>query len=101
MMRYATGILLPLVSGIGSASFRRWVVNTFPWKNLHDVRDIADILYNTSVNIFESKKEAIEDGDKGHTNHVGQGKDIMSILSEYFQPFYVALARAADRCTYQ
>ncbi|KJA19127.1 hypothetical protein HYPSUDRAFT_144149 [Hypholoma sublateritium FD-334 SS-4] len=78
MMRYATAFLLPLVSGIGSASFRRWAVNTFPWKNLHDVRDVVDILHSTSVNIFESKKEAMANG--GGTGLSIEEKDIMSIL---------------------
>lgn len=97
-MRYATGFLLPLVSGIsGPASFGRWVVNTVPWKNLHDIRDIVNTMHNTSVDIFESKKEALENGDKALSNQVGQGKDIMSILSEYLQLCYVASeARAAD-----
>lgn len=54
-------------------------------------------MHNTSVDIFESKKEALENGDKALSNQVGQGKDIMSILSEYLQLCYVASeARAAD-----
>ncbi|KJA27942.1 hypothetical protein HYPSUDRAFT_34176 [Hypholoma sublateritium FD-334 SS-4] len=80
MMRYASGFVLPRVCRIGPAFFRRWVVNAFPWKSLHDVRDIIDILNSTSIDIFESKKEALAEGDKGLENQIGQGKDIMSIL---------------------
>lgn len=80
-MRYVTAFLLPRVSQIGPAWFRRWVVNIFPWKTAHDVRDIIDVLHNTSVEIFESKMAALAQGDKALADQIGQGKDIMSILS--------------------
>jgi len=51
-----------------------------PWKSLHDLRDIVDIIDNTSVEIFEAKKKELEEGDEAVTQQIGQGKDIMSIL---------------------
>ncbi len=81
-MKFAIGFLLPLVHGVGPASFRRWVVDTIPWKTLHDIRDIVDILHSTSIDIFKSKKEESENRDGALSRQVGQGKDIMSILSE-------------------
>ena len=80
-MRYISAFLLPRVSRIGPASFRRWAVNILPWKTAHDVRDIIDVLHNTSVEIFESKLAALAQGDKVLADQIGQGKDIMSILS--------------------
>ena len=88
-MRYATGFLLPRVSRIGPAFFRRWVVNSVPWKSLHEVRDIIDVLSNTSIDIFESKKEALAKGDKVLENQIGLGKDIMSILSMPLSPLCI------------
>ena len=75
-------LLLPL-SKVGTPKFRRWIVDSIPHKNLHAVRDIVDVIYNTSVEIFEGKKKALEDGDEALASQVGRGKDIMSILSEY------------------
>lgn len=99
MMRYASGFLLPRVSRIGPAFFRRWVINAFPWESLHDVRDIIDILSSTSIDIFESKKEALAKGDKALENQIGQGKDIMSILSMPSKPLCVEFASADKMCT--
>lgn len=84
-MRYATGFLLPRLPDIGPKSFKRWIVDTLPWKTLHDVRDIVDLLDNTSIEIYESKKAALEKGDKALEEQISQGKDIMSILSEDFR----------------
>ena len=58
-------------------------MNLLPWKNLHDLRDVVDVLNNTAIEIFEKKKKALDEGDKAVTQQVGKGKDIMSILSAY------------------
>ena len=60
-------------------------MNLLPWKNLHALRDIADILADTSAEIFEEKKKAfkLELGDKTVTQQINKGNDIMSILSAY------------------
>ena len=55
-----------------------------PWKNLHTLRDIADVINNTAVEIFEEKKKALEEGDEAVTRQIGRGNDIMSILSAYY-----------------
>ncbi|KAF8968283.1 cytochrome P450 [Flammula alnicola] len=79
-MRIASALLLVPLSRIGPPKFRRFVVDILPWKDLHAVRNIVDVLYNTSVEIFESKKKALSEGDEALANQIGQGKDIMSIL---------------------
>lgn len=76
---YRAYLLVPALK-IGTPKFRRFVVDLLPWKNLHDVRDIVDVMYNTSVEIFESKKKALADGDEALARQIGRGKDIMSIL---------------------
>lgn len=57
------------------------MINILPWKALHKLRDITDIMHNTSVEIIEGKKKALEQGDEAVSRQVGQGKDIISILS--------------------
>ena len=73
---------VPLVSEWGSAKFRRFVVDAIPWKSLHDARDLVDLMAKTSQEIYEEKKKAFADGDEAFITKVGQGKDIMSILSK-------------------
>ncbi|KAF8807052.1 cytochrome P450 [Phlegmacium glaucopus] len=65
---------------IGTPAFRRFIMDILPWKSLHELRDIVDVLHNTSVEIFEAKKKALEEGDEAVARQIGYGKDIMSIL---------------------
>jgi len=75
--------LAPLVK-LGSPKFRRFILNLIPWKPLHDIRDITDVLHSTAVEIIDSKKRALKDGDEAVERQIGQGKDILSILSRCF-----------------
>jgi len=52
-----------------------------PNKPRHQVRDMVDIVYNTSIEILESKKRALAGGDEAVARQIGQGKDIISILN--------------------
>jgi len=54
------------------------------WKPLHELRDISDVIHNTAVEIINSKKRALKDGDEAVARQIGQGKDILSILSRGF-----------------
>lgn len=56
-------------------------MDLMPWKNIRKLRDIIDIMDKTSAEIFEGKKRALEEGDEAVSKQVGQGKDMMSILS--------------------
>jgi hypothetical protein len=75
--------LTPLVR-IGTPRFRRFILNLIPWKILHELRDISDVFHNTAVEIINSKKRALEDGDEAMASQIGQGKDILSLLSRGF-----------------
>ena len=75
---------------IGSPNFRRFMVNLLPWKDLHDLRDIVDTMYKTSVEIFESKKKAMMDGDDAVATQIGHGKDILSTLSTRTLPAFTS-----------
>ena len=75
--------LAPLVR-IGTPKFRRFILNLIPWKALHQLRDISDVVHNTAVEIINSKKRALADGDEAVARQIGQGKDILSVLSKGF-----------------
>ena len=77
--------LAPFVR-LGTPKFRRFILNLIPWKPLHELRDISDVFHNTAVEIVNSKKRAIEDGDEAVARQMGQGKDILSILSRFLIP---------------
>jgi len=72
--------LLPIACKIGTPRFQRFVVDRIPWQNMHELRAIVDTLHNTSVEIVETKKKALADGDEALEDQMAKGKDIMSIL---------------------
>ncbi|KAF8190414.1 cytochrome P450 [Mycena galopus ATCC 62051] len=79
-MYLASRYIMPWVANIGSPKFRRFIVDIFPWKTLHEGRDIVDTMYGTSVHIYNIKKAALEAGDEAVSAQVAQGKDIISVL---------------------
>jgi hypothetical protein len=50
-------------------------------KNVHQLRDIIDTMYNTAAEILEGKRRALKDGNEAIRRQIGGGKDIISILS--------------------
>ena len=85
-MTFLRMYLTPLVR-LGTPKFRRFILDIIPWKTLHQLRDISDVIHNTAVEIVTSKKRALEDGDKAVERQIGQGKDVLSILSRGFSFF--------------
>ncbi|KAI0746721.1 cytochrome P450 [Daedaleopsis nitida] len=73
-------LTLPLVSRIGTASFRRRVVEMIPNANVQRLREISDVMHQRSVLIYNEKKAALEKGDEALKHQIGEGRDIMSIL---------------------
>ncbi|KAF9002264.1 cytochrome P450 [Cyathus striatus] len=72
--------ILPNLLRFGPPGFRRWLVNIAPFKVFHKLRDITDLMHKTSVEILESKRKALAQGDETVERQVARGKDIMSIL---------------------
>ncbi|KAJ7475680.1 cytochrome P450 [Mycena latifolia] len=76
----ASQYIFPWAVTIGSPRFRRFIVDIVPWKNLHTARDIFDTMYETALNIYNIKKDALEKGDEAVSAQIANGKDIISIL---------------------
>ncbi|KDR76354.1 hypothetical protein GALMADRAFT_68050 [Galerina marginata CBS 339.88] len=74
-----TYLLAPIVK-LGAPKFMRFMIDIIPSKTLRQLRDVVDVIYNTSVEILDSKKKALAEGDEAVTRQIGQGKDIISIL---------------------
>lgn len=72
--------LLPYIGNIGPAWFRRKVVDWTPSKAVHKLRDIVDVMHSTSIEIYQTKKAALEAGEDALMSQVANGKDIMTIL---------------------
>jgi hypothetical protein len=73
--------ILPRVYKMGPAWFRRFAVNLFPSPVVHELRDMIDLMHSTSVEIYNAKKKALEEGGDAMKQQVAQGKDVISVLS--------------------
>jgi hypothetical protein len=68
---------------LGPPKFRRAIVNIFSsfHPRTHKLKEIIDVIQNTSTEIFEAKKNALAKGDEVVAQQIGAGKDLLSILS--------------------
>ncbi|KAF6762398.1 cytochrome P450 [Ephemerocybe angulata] len=60
---------------LGTPRIRRFFTGLLPIKSLHKMRDLVDVMQDTSVKIFESKKKALVENGPDESQ-----KDFLSIL---------------------
>ncbi|KAF6756784.1 cytochrome P450 [Ephemerocybe angulata] len=72
-------LVVPWVENIGTPAFQRKVINALPWPMLHAIRDMVDMMWDTSKGIIEETERALESGDD-LSGRIAGGKDMMSIL---------------------
>ena len=80
--------LVPYVSDLGPPAFRRWLLGVFPHKGVQKLKSIVDVMHERSVEIYNLKKQALDQGDEAVAHQVGEGKDIMSILRACDRPSF-------------
>ena len=78
--------ILPYLPEIGPPAFRAKLVDLFPHEGVQDVKRFIDTVHSRSVEIYRGKLRALELGDEAVAKQVGEGKDIMSILSPFSLP---------------
>ncbi|KAJ3829900.1 cytochrome P450 [Lentinula raphanica] len=79
-LAFARFYLLPLSIKFLTKRVRVYLMNIIPWKALHDVRDMVNYMHEISVQVYEEKKRALEEGDEAVLRQIGKGKDLLSIL---------------------
>jgi cytochrome P450 len=77
---FANNYLLPWAVKFFNARVRTFIMNITPWKTLHEVRDMVKYMHELSVEIYQEKKRALEEGDEAVQRQIGKGKDVLSIL---------------------
>lgn len=73
--------LLPYVSGFATPAIRGWIIRMVPSKNIQTLIKAIDIMDETSKEVFNHKKMALKKGDEAVVHQIGEGNDIISILS--------------------
>ena len=82
-MIFRTSILrtiLPFVQNLGSAAFRRHVIEWLPVPIVQEMKGLVDTLYGEAERIVADAQEALDGGDEGTKQLVSEGKDILSVL---------------------
>ena len=72
--------LFPVVAKIGSAPFRRRVVELIPSMTVQAVQDLIDIMDYYGHEVLQKRKDSISSGQDILSEKVGKGKDIMTLL---------------------
>ncbi|KAF9043394.1 cytochrome P450 [Panaeolus papilionaceus] len=65
---------------IGTPEFRRRMIDFSPIQSIKMMRDVVYVMHDTSLKIYQSKKQALLEGNQAVAEQVGKGKDILSIL---------------------
>ncbi|KAJ3550671.1 hypothetical protein NMY22_g306 [Coprinellus aureogranulatus] len=79
LVLFARLSIFPYVFKLGTPRIQRAVVNALPWKRLHYLRDMVDVMHETSIDIFEKAKQRLDE-EKGDSEGRAKSKDIMSAL---------------------
>ena len=78
--------LFPYVYKVLHPKILKFMGRALPSAKLNHLMDIAETLNSMSRDIHETKKGLLELGDDATVKQVGDGKDIISILSAYNTP---------------
>ena len=68
----------PILTKLGPAWFRRWLVDMLPLAQVQQLKDVVDVLHDTSARIIAEKRALLEGGK------FSAGKDIISILRKSY-----------------
>lgn len=73
--------LFPYVYKIFHPKILKVIGRVLPWPTLNHLMDLAEALDIQARNVYETKKRLLESGDDATTKQVGEGKDLISLLS--------------------
>lgn len=75
-------MFVPWLVKLGPPAFRRWLIDLVPSGPIREITDVVDTIERSTTGIYNNKKEAIKKGEI--STQVGQGKDIITVLSTIF-----------------
>jgi hypothetical protein len=74
--------LFPYIHGIFHPKLLKFVGQTLPWRNLNHLIKLADDINASARSIYETKERLMQFDDDSTVKRIGDGKDIISLLSE-------------------
>ena len=76
----------PYVDKIIHPKILKFLGRALPWPKLNYFMDLTETLKSKSRGVHEMKKKLLELGDDATVMQIGDGKDIISLLSAYIPP---------------
>ena len=80
--------LFPYVSKIFNPKVLKYMGKVIPWGALNRTIELTETMHANTRDIYETKKRLLESGDSGTVKQVGDGKDIISLLSTSIEPYF-------------
>jgi hypothetical protein len=81
---FTNQFVFPFAAKFDCPRLKRYIVERIPWKRVQEIKEIVDVMHNTSLEIIKMKKDAMNSGDPAVVKEMLEKKDIISILSELF-----------------
>ena len=75
--------LFPYVYKVFHPKLLKLVGRMLPWPKLNHLMDLSETMNAEARSIYKTKKRLLELGDDATVKQVGEGKDIISLLSTY------------------
>lgn len=91
---FSTQYVFPLAAKFHLPRVKRFIVEHIPWKRIQEIKDSVDVMHNTSLEIIQTKKDALNNTNLDAAKEMLEKKDIISILMKAN-----AMASEADRMT--
>lgn len=73
--------LFPYAKKIIHAKLLKFIGQVVPWKRLNRIIKLVEVMNDNARDLYEKKKRLLESGDIATVKQVGDGKDIISLLS--------------------
>jgi hypothetical protein len=84
-------IFLPYLTKVFHPKVLKFMGKVTPWRALNRIIELTDIINANTREIYDTKKRLLESGDIATVKQVGDGRDIISLLSAsiefYFSDF--------------
>jgi len=80
--------LLPYFTKVFHPKVLKFMGKAIPWRALNRIIELTDSMNANAREIYETKKRLLESGDSATVKQVGDGKDIISLLSASIELHY-------------
>ena len=74
--------LIPYIVKLGSPRLRGFLAGTAPHPNIRKLKEIIYFLYETNSSVYRKRLDDLSKGDDAAKTMIGNGKDIITILSK-------------------